>query len=59
MMKGDKEERTERTHPVMLALPAPPSQTESVLVPPMELETAETVTFGLSSSKDGEGETEE
>jgi hypothetical protein len=38
MMKGDKEERTERTHPVMLALPAPPSQTESVLVPPMELE---------------------
>jgi hypothetical protein len=36
MMKGDKEERTERTHPVMLALPAPPSQTESVLVPPLK-----------------------
>lgn len=58
-MKGEKEESSERTHPVMLALPAPPSSTDRVLVPPMELETAETVTFGSSASKDNEGETEE
>ncbi|XP_071161899.1 ryanodine receptor-like [Mytilus edulis] len=58
MMKGEREESVEGSPPAMLALPAPPPP--RVFIPPMELETSETMTpFGIPMKSEQESETEE
>lgn len=58
MMKGEQDEKATESPPAMLALPAPPQP--RVFVPPMELESAETMApFGISLSKEPDGDLEE